>query len=433
LLNQLISPITRTRLWFVALLRHRDFLLLFAGQGISRLGDGLYTATVAWLAWSLTHEAGAVALVTVAAYAPTFVATLIGASYADRYDRRRLMIATDLLRAAVVAIAPLLLALGLVNLTLLVAAAALLSVIGAPFAPARNAIVPQIVPAERLLEANGLLQVAFRAAFFVGPLLLAPLLAVASLELILALDVLTFLASAATLAAIHARPAAHAGQPIGLSADLAAGLAALRAEPDVLIVIATFILALLAASGLLTVGVVALVGEGLGGHGGEYGLLLGIAGVAEVFGALVLARLPLRNLALTAVLAWALLGAFRFPLGLAQTPMIAAVLLAMTGFASALTDIPLIALVQQRIPDRHLAKALGLWEAGIAGALAIAPFVAAATIAQVGVRSAFMFSGAALIVLAATAAITLTRVSAGSARRPSIGAPLASLQDGRGA
>jgi MFS family permease len=417
----------------MALLRDRNFLLLFAGQGVSRLGDGLYTATVAWLVWSLTQRPGAVALVTVAAYAPTFLATLIGASYADRYDRRRLMIATDLGRAGVVALAPLLLALGRLDLTLLVAIAALLSLIGAPFAPARNAMVPQIVPAERLLEANGLLQVAFRAAFFVGPLLLAPLLAIASLTVILAVNVATFLVSAGTLAAIRTRPAAHAERPTGLRADLAAGIAALRAEPDVLIVIATFILALLAASGFLTVGVIALVGHGLGGHGGNYGLLLGIAGVAEVLGALVLARLPIANLARTAVLAWALLGAFRFPLGLAQTPLVAAVLLAMTGFTSALTDIPLIALVQQRIPDRHLAKALGLWEAGIAGALTIAPFIAAATIDQVGVRSAFMLSGAALIALAATAAITLTRIDTPSIRHRGIAPPAAGAEDCRSA
>ena len=399
----------------MSLSRHRDFRLLFVGQGVSRLGDGLYTAAIAWLAWSLTHQPGAVALVTAAAYGPTFMTTLIGASYADRYDRRRLMIATDVVRAVVVAITPLLLALDVLNITLLVAAVALLSLVGAPFAPARNAIVPEIVPAERLLEANGLLQVAFRAAFFVGPLLVAPLLAVASLELVLALDVLTFLASAATLAAIDTRPSARSQEPVGLRADLAAGLAAVRAQPDVLIVIATFVLALLAASGFLTVGVVALVGEGLAGNGGDYGLLLGIAGVAEVLGAVALARLRLRDLALTAVLAWALLGAFRLPLGLAETPVVAGVLLGMTGFASALTDIPLIALAQQRIPDRHLAKALGLWEAGIAGALAISPFVAAATIEHVGVRSAFMLSGAALIALAATAAVTLRRVSAGPA------------------
>jgi MFS family permease len=394
----------------MGLLRRRDFLLLFVGQGVSRLGDGLYTAVVIWLAWSLSHDPGSVALVTTAAYAPAFLATPIGASYADRHDRRRLMIATDLVRAAVVAVAPILLAAGALNLTLLAIGVALLALIGAPFSPARNALVPQIAPAERLLEANGLLQVSFRAAFFVGPLLLAPLLAVFSLELVLALNVITFLVSAATLAAIRLRPAARSGQPVGLREDLVAGFAALRAEPDVLIVIATFVLALVAASGFLTVGVVALVGDGFGGGNGQYGLLLGIAGVAEVFGALVVARLRMRDLALTAVLAWALLGAFRFPLGLAGTPVVAAALLAITGFASALTDIPLIALVQQRIPDRHLAKALGLWEAGIAGALSISPFITAGIISLVGVRNAFMVSGIALISIATIAAVMITRL-----------------------
>jgi len=230
----------------MALLRQRDFLLLFVGQGVSRLGDGLYTAVVVWLAWTLTHDPTAVALVTTAAYAPAFLATLIGASYADRYDRRRLMIGTDLARAAVVSFAPILLALGELNLTLLTIGVALLAIIGAPFSPARNAIVPQIAPEGRPLEANGLLQVSFRAAFFVGPLLLAPLLAVFSLELVFALDVITFLISAATLAAIRVRPAAQTGEPIGLRADLIAGFGPLRAEPDVLIVITTFVLALVA-------------------------------------------------------------------------------------------------------------------------------------------------------------------------------------------
>jgi hypothetical protein len=148
---------------------------------------------------------------------------------------------------------------------------------------------------------------------------------------VLALDVLTFVISAGTVAAIRVRPAARTGEPIGLRADLVAGFAALRAEPDVLIVITTFVLALVAASGFLTVGVVALVGDGFGGGNGQYGLLLGIAGVAEVFGALAVARLPLRNIARTAVLAWALLGLFRFPLGLAETPVVAALLLAITA------------------------------------------------------------------------------------------------------
>src|SRR5215469_12631771 len=154
----------------MALLRNRNFALLFTGQGVSRLGDGLYAAAVAWLAWSLTHAVSAVALVTIAANAPTFVVTLIGASYADRYDRRRLMIGTDLARGALVGVAALLLALGLLHFALLVAIAAVLAAIGAPFAPARDALVARVSPAGALVTANGLLQVSFRSAFFVGPL-----------------------------------------------------------------------------------------------------------------------------------------------------------------------------------------------------------------------------------------------------------------------
>lgn len=290
----------------MSLLKDRNFLLLFAGQGISRFGDGLYTAATAWLAWSLTKDPTAVAVVSVSAFAPAFVATFVVASYADRRDRRKLMIATDLARVAVVAAAVVLLALDLLTLPLLVATTALLALIGAPIAPARNAIVTQIVPDDRLQQANGLLQVAFRAAFFVGPLVLAPLLALGSLQAALVVNGLTFLGSAAAVAAIRVtRPVATAART-GLWADLGAGLRAVRAAPDVLVVIVTFVLALALTNGFLTVGLVAVVGQG-----GRYGLLLGVAGVAEVVGALLLAGLRIRRLALAAVLAWALLGIFR--------------------------------------------------------------------------------------------------------------------------
>ena len=112
------------------------------------------------------------------------------------------------------------------------------------------------------------------------------------------------------------------------------------------------------------------------------------------------------------MLAWVLLGAFRFPLSLATSAVLADGLLAVTGFASALTDIPLIALVQQRIPDRHLAKALGLWEAGIAGAIAIAPVIATTIIDTAGVSTGFMLSGAALIVIGLVAALALKQTRA---------------------
>ncbi|MGW7823581.1 MFS transporter [Streptomyces puniciscabiei] len=389
----------------MSLLKDRNFLLLFIGQGVSRFGDGLYTAATAWLAWSLTKDPATVALVSVSAFAPAFLATFVVASYADRHDRRKLLIATDLARVAVVAVAAVLLSLGLLDLRLLMGTTALLALIGAPFAPARNAIVTQIVPAERLQQANGLLQAAFRATYFVGPLMLAPLLAYGSLQWALMVNGLTFLVSAGAVAAIRVIRPATAGSRQGLWSDLVAGLKAVRAAPDVLVVVVTFVLALTLANGFLTVGLVAAVGKG-----SQYALLLGLSGIAEVVGALLLSGLRIRRLAPAAVLAWAVLGIFRAPLGTVTSGSVAAVLVVATGLASALTDIPLVALVQQRVPNHHLAKALGLWEAGVAGALAVSPFVASSAIKRAGIQDAFLLSGAALVVLATAATLALARV-----------------------
>jgi MFS family permease len=77
--------------------------------------------------------------------------------------------------------------------------------------------------------------------------------------------------------------------------------------------------------------------------------------------------------------------------------------------ASGFLTVGVIALVQQRIPDRHLAKALGPWEAGIAGAIAIAPVIAITIIDNAGVSTGFMLSGAALIVIGMAAALALKR------------------------
>jgi|SRR5450755_172475 MFS family permease len=395
-----------------SLLANRNFWLLAIGQGLSRLGDGLYVAALAWIAWVLTHNLQAVAIVTLASNLPTFVGSIIGASFADRYDRKRIMMGSDLLRFLLVVSLPLLFHLGWLNAISLSIMAALVGIAGTPFAPARNALVPQVVSADALLSANGLLQVSFRAAFFVGPLLLVPLVAFFSLPDVFLVDAVTFVCSVVTLALMRIPVASLPQQRPGLWADLFAGWNALRQAPEVQIVIATFVLAILIASGFLTVGVLALVNSQLHGSAGQYGFLLGIAGLAEVAGALILTRLPLRNLALSAVVAWALLGVFRLPLGFVTILPGAAALLVFTGMLSALTDIPLIALVQSQIPHHHLAKVLGLWEAGIIGAMSVAPLLASFILTHIGLQGGFALSGTALVVLGSISALLIVRIQA---------------------
>src|SRR5215472_811486 len=77
----------------------RPFVLLAAGQALSRLGDGLFATALVWTALR-GHGPAGVAVVTAADAAPLLAGSVIGASYADRHDRRRLMITADLIRLA---------------------------------------------------------------------------------------------------------------------------------------------------------------------------------------------------------------------------------------------------------------------------------------------------------------------------------------------
>ena len=396
---------------------NREFVLLAAGQAIARGGDGLYVALLTWAAWKVSHQAGAVALVGSAATAPAVIATVIGASLADRLDPRRLMIAADLGRVLLLVATALLAAGGLLGVWSLAAIAAGTGLASAVFTPARNAIVPAVVPSGQLARANGLLQASFRAAFFTGPLLLAVLSTVLPLPGLFLASAGGFLASVLTLAAMRPARARQACRA-GLWADLAAGYRALRKVPDVQILIANFIVAILCAGGFLSVGLTLLAATRLHGGAGAYGTLLGVAGVAEVTGALVLTRVVPRRPAAAAVLAWAVIGLFRGPLGAASSLLLAVPLMAATGLCSAVTDVSLITVVQQRVPRQHLAKILGLWEAGIAAGAALSAPLAAAVISLAGLTAGFALCGTALVTTALTAAWLLHRLAAG---RPGAG------------
>lgn len=386
----------------------RPFILLAAGQGVSRLGDGLFATALVWIALQSRGAAG-VALVASSATAPLLAGSVIGASYADRHDRRRLMIGADLLRLLLLAGLAAALLRGPVPLWALAGFALAEGSASAIFTPARLALVPALVPAGQLLRANGILQACFMASFGIGPLLLGPLLAVTAMPGVVAVNAATFAVSAATLAAIRL---ASAGVPRqaepGMRMDLAAGWRAVRAAPDVLLVLGTFVAALVAASGFLAVGLPAWVARAHGGPG-TLGLLQGAAGIAELAGALALARLRLRRLAMLAVGAWAVLGGFRLFLGGADRLSAGLPLMAGTGLASAATDIPLIALLQTAIPGRHLGKAMALWYTGIAAATTISPPLAALAIRAWGLTASFALSGLALIALSGLSLLRLAR------------------------
>src|SRR5919206_1711375 len=80
-------------------LRQRDFRLLWGGMCVSLLGDGAFMVALAWQVYQLSDGPTAMGMVGIAMTVPTIVFLLLGGVASDRLDRRRLMVAADLLRA----------------------------------------------------------------------------------------------------------------------------------------------------------------------------------------------------------------------------------------------------------------------------------------------------------------------------------------------
>lgn len=137
-------------------LRIPDFRRLWIAQGISDVGDGLTLLTLMLMVNQLTGSTLALAAVAIVLAIPPLTIGMVAGSYADRWDRRRIMLVSDGLRAVTVlgfvaidsaAMLPALLALAFIQAS-----------IGTFFTPARGALVPRVVPADGLLAANAVTQ-----------------------------------------------------------------------------------------------------------------------------------------------------------------------------------------------------------------------------------------------------------------------------------
>jgi MFS family permease len=189
-------------------LRSRDFRLLWAGQTVSLVGDGVFLIAMAWTAFQLWNSPASLSIIGIAMTVPIIACLLLGGAVSDRFDRRRVMIAADAARAVVVgalAVLDLTGSLGFATFALLVA---LYGAATAFFTPAFEAIVPSVVAKSELAQANSLDQFVRPGALrLVGPALGGSIVAAVGSGGAFAVDAASFLVSMAAIAAIGPVPA----------------------------------------------------------------------------------------------------------------------------------------------------------------------------------------------------------------------------------
>jgi MFS family permease len=292
----------------VGVLKLREFRLLFGAQAVSVLGDRMVAIALAFAVIELGGSPSEIGLVLAVRTLPMVFTLLAGGVVADRLSRRSVMVAADLVRlGSQGAIAALLL-----TGTAEVWALALLSgVTGAAtgfFNPASTGLLPVVVPAERLQEANGIRATALSGGEIVGPAVAGVLIASVGAGWALALDALTFALSALLLMGLRL-PDRVPRAATSFLADLREGWSVFRS----LTWVWTFVLA--ASLGNLLWGAWTTLGPVIAerelGGAAAWGTVLGAMGVGALVGALLAVRVRARR---PLVLAGVAYGLFAIPL-----------------------------------------------------------------------------------------------------------------------
>ncbi|MGI5247410.1 MFS transporter [Dactylosporangium sp. CA-139066] len=275
-------------------LRGRDFRLLWTGMSTSLIGDGILLVALAWQVYALSGAPAAMSVVGFALSLPQVATLLFGGVISDRFDRRKIMLGTDLVRGAVLTALAVLSLTGAVQVWHIVALVAVYGAASGFFGPAFDSLVPTLVDDEELVQANALDQFVRPAALqMAGPSLGGVLIAVGGAGLAFALDAATFAVSATCLLLMRSRAATPAETDISETSvwvEFKEGMNYVRGNVWLwgTFVAATF--AYLLFIGPTEVLLPFVVKNELHGTAGDLGLVLASGGIGAIAAALIVGQ-----------------------------------------------------------------------------------------------------------------------------------------------
>jgi MFS family permease len=277
------QPAVGGRVRLLAPLRHRDFRLLWSGMCVSLLGDGVFLVAMAWQVYALSNAPTALAMVGIAMTVPTIAFLLVGGVLSDRFDRRRVMLGADLTRGLAVGLMALLSITGTLVLWQVAALVALYGAGTAFFSPAFDALVPEVLPAGQLAEANALDQfvrpIALRLA---GPAVGGLVIDAVGVGSAFAFDAATFAVSAAALLAMAPGTSRAPAEHASVATDIRSGLSYVRRHVWLWATFASAAIAYLLFMGPAEVLLPYLVKNDLHGRAADLGMVFAAGGIGSV-------------------------------------------------------------------------------------------------------------------------------------------------------
>ena len=398
------------RCWEEATLRRdglgAEFRKLWTANAVSNLGDGVTFVAGPLLAASLTRDPLLVAGLAFAQRLPWLLFSLVSGALVDRLDRRRLMVAVDVVRCLLLGLLGVAVLLDAAGVPLLYAVFFAVGVAETLFDNAVVSILPSVVARERLARANGrLLGARTVAQELAGPPLGGLLFAFAAAVPFL-LDAGTFAAAAALVAAMRGRFRVERpvdAPPTTLRSEIAEGLRWLWRNR--LLRILALAIGLMNVTLMATASILVLVAQerlGLGPAG--YGLLFSSMAVGGVAASLVVERIVgWLGPATTMRVGLLIEASTHLVLSLARSPLVAAAILALFGFHAVTWSVTSISLRQELVPERLLGRVNSAYAAFAYGGTSLGALVGGLLARRFGLTAPFWCSFAVMALLALVA------------------------------
>jgi MFS family permease len=392
----------------LALLRRRDFALLWLGGLFSVTGDWVLRAALPYFVYEQTGSTVATAGMIAASLTPGIVLGSVAGVFVDRWNRKRVLVVTNLLQAATVALLLLVPHDGWLWVVFAVTAAQ--SVLASFSSPAESALLPTLVAEQQLVAANALNVLNNRVGRLVGVPLGATLLAALGLELVVLVDCASFVLAALVVSPIAAPPATRALRA-GADAVAAAGSAwaafwgewldgvrLVRRERALAVIFG--VLGLMTFAGtMLDPLTVAWVRDVLGGGPQIYALLLTAHAASGIVGAVLVSRIDVR-VAPRLLVGWSSVaagGALALRYNVPSVPLAVSLSL-LVGLTSVASAVGVETLVQHGVRDDYRGRVFGALGA-TGGLLSLLGAASAGVLAEVLGTVAMLNVASALIAL----------------------------------
>jgi MFS family permease len=387
-------------------LRHRNFALFLGGQVCSLIGYWIQQIALAWLVYRLTGSATLLGMLAFASNLPVLLLAPFAGLWSDRFNRHRMMLATQVLEMLQAVALTALAFSGVIEIWHIIVLTMLLGVCVAVELPVRHAYLIELIGDKQdLANAVAVMSLTGNCGRLAGPVLAGLLIGWFSEATCFLINALTYIAVLASFAFIRVGPQQHAESHAPALHGLKEGLVyAWRTVPIRFLLTLLALIALTAAP--YNTLMPAVVHEAFAGNAETLGFLVGAAGMGAICGTLLLAsRRNVRGLVRFIVAAALVSGSALIALSWSRWLALSLVLMAVIGFGILVISVAVNIILQTIVDDDKRGRVMSLYTAAFLGVVPFGGLIAGVLADHVGATNTLLAGG----VICVLAALCMTR------------------------